>query len=308
MSYTPSDERSDRARRPGARRPRPTARQVRRRRWVAGLLVALAFGAVAAAALAVIPSGDDRSTESAPRGRASPSAGPGPRALPLEVISVGSGARAARIFRPAGVDGTLPGVIFLHGWGLVAPDDYRPWIRHLARAGNAVIVPRYQRDQHSDPGRALSDALGGIRAALRRAPIADGSLVVAGHSAGAALAADYAASSGRLGLPVPVAVFAVYPGRRILGYPAGIPAVEPGDIEPGTYLTVMAGANDVVVGQAPAQELIVSAPQLGKDRRRFVLVQRAGVADHYGPTRATRAARSAFWLRLDRLITQARGD
>jgi acetyl esterase/lipase len=210
--------------------------------------------------------------------------------------------------RPAGATAPLPGVIFLHGWGLVRRADYRPWIRHLARAGNEVIVPRYQRDESSDPGRALADALAGIRAALRRAPIADGSLVVAGHSAGAALAADYAAVSAQRGLPVPVGVYAVYPGRRILGYPAGIPQVDPAEIGARTELTAMAGSTDIVVGQAPAQELVADATAVPAPRKRYVLVQRAGVADHYGPTRATRSARDVFWARLDRLIRRARSD
>lgn len=223
----------------------------------------------------------------------------------LETLRAGRGARGAEVIRPAGAD-RLPGVIFLHGWGLVARSDYRPWIRHLARAGNQVIVPRYQRDEDSDPGRALSDAVAGIRAALRKAPVAEGSLVVAGHSAGGALAADYAASATARGLPTVLAVFSVYPGRRILGYPLGIPEVDPVRIPARTHIVALAGAGDIVVGQAPAQELVTDAQRVPANRKRYQLIRREAVSGHYGPTRSGPVARRVFWGRLDRLIERAR--
>ena len=223
----------------------------------------------------------------------------------LESIRTGGGVRGAEILRPAGGD-DLPGIVFLHGWGLVDRSDYRPWIRHLARAGNQVIVPRYQRDERSDPGRSLDNAIAGIRAAFRTAPGAKRRLVVAGHSAGGALAADYAASARARALPSAVAIFSVYPGRLILGFPGGIPEVDPSRIPAGTRILAMAGARDTVVGQAPAQELIAEASQVGPGWKRYMLVDTPSVADHYGPTRATRRARRAFWVRLDRLIAAAR--
>ena len=291
------------------------------RRWFAWVALALGFAGVAGVAVAVFPDGGGADRGAMPAGRQSPRFPPGRSAddparketarradVSLEVLAVGRGARSAVIVRPAGATAPLPGVIFLHGWGLVRRADYRPWIRHLARAGNVVIVPRYQRNESSDPGRALADALAGIRAALRGARIAGGSLVVAGHSAGAALAADYAATSGQRRLPVPVAVYAVYPGRVILGYPGGIPEADPAQISARTELVAMAGSADVVVGQAPAQRLVADAIAVPAARKRYVLVRRAGLADHYGPTRSTRAARSVFWARLDRLIARARGS
>ena len=310
--------RSDHSRKPPARArpPRAAAVTARRRRRRGAAVAALLAGAIAAAgAVAAAPSSDRHAGGDAP-----PRATPGASAaatppvaavstaaarLRLEVLRAGSGVRSAEIVRPRG-GGDLPGVVFLHGWGLVARSDYRPWIRHLAREGNQVIVPRYQRDEHSDPGRALADALAGIRAAFRRAPGARTSLVAAGHSAGGALAADYAASARARKLPRPVAVFSVYPGRKILGYPNGIPEIDPARIAPGTWLTAMAGANDVVVAQAPAQTLIRDATGVSPRRKRYVLVRTPSVADHYGPTRATRTTRRVFWARLDRLIARAR--
>ncbi len=91
------------------------------------------------------------------------------------------------------VDGRVPVVLFLHGWGATRPRFYRPWLDHLAREGNAVIYPRYQDSFVDQPAEVLGNALAGMRLALRRIDEEPGSLVVAGHSAGGALAADYAA-------------------------------------------------------------------------------------------------------------------
>ena len=208
--------------------------------------------------------------------------------------------------RRAGAQGPQPVVIFLHGWGFTQRSAYRGWIRHLAALGNTVIVPRYQRDSREDPRRVRSHALAGIRQALRRAPAKPGTLVVAGHSAGGALAADYAAVAGSLRLPRPVALFSVYPGRRILGYPGGIPEADPRRIPPTTRIVALAGALDAVVGEEPARSLVARATQVLRAWRRLVRVTTTAAADHLAPTRDDLAARRAFWRRLDRLIAAAR--
>ena len=231
---------------------------------------------------------------------------PPPRPRPIVRFTVGGGRRSAAIVRRAGATGPQPVVIFLHGWGYTRPSAYRRWIRHLAALGNTVIVPRYQRDAQEDPSRVREHALAGIRRALRRAPARPGTLVVAGHSAGGALAADLAAVAASAGLPRPVAVFAVYPGRRILGYPGGIPAADPRRIPAATRVVALAGARDTVVGEEPARQLIASTTAVPPSRRRVVRVT-SSAADHPAPLRDDAAARAAFWRRLDRLIERARG-
>ena len=216
----------------------------------------------------------------------------------------GQGASRAAVVRPD-APGPLPVVIFLHGWGYQQERSYRRWIQHLARRGNAVIVPRYQTSRRSDPARVRAAMIRGVRTALRHVDAAPGSLVVAGHSAGAALAADFAAVARARRLPRPRAVFAVYPGRAIIGTP-GIPAADPRRIPRSTRLLVLAGERDVVVGRGPGQQLVQMATRIPRTRRRFVLVRDAAVSDHLAPLRASRAARRAFWHRLDRLIDAAR--
>jgi dienelactone hydrolase len=137
-----------------------------------------------------------------------------------------------------------------------------------------------------------------VRAALRRAPVDERSLVVAGHSAGGALAADYAAGAEDAGLPPPVAVFAAYPGRRIGGLPGLV--TERGPAPRGVEVVALAGARDEVVGSAFARRIA----RLG--RGRLVRVADPAVADHLGPQRPGAAARRAFWAPLDRLIARAR--
>ena len=254
--------------------------------------------------------GKDEARPSKPSGTPTPvAASPPPpvaRASPVPIVRrrYGRGASGVAVVRP-GSAGPHPAVIFLHGWGYQQERAYRRWIQHLARRGNAVIVPRYQAGLRSDPARVRGAMLRGIRAALRRVDVVPGSLVVAGHSAGAALAADYAAVAGPQRLPRPRAVFAVYPGRAIIGTP-GIPAADPRRIAPDTRLLALAGADDVVVGQAPARQLVQAAAQIPPSRRRFVLVEHSDVSDHLAPLRSSSAARHAFWRRLDRLLESAR--
>jgi acetyl esterase/lipase len=240
-------------------------------------------------------------------GRVGGDAGERRRPVRVRTTSVGEGARAVTILRPAGATEPLPAVIFLHGWGETRVSDYGGWLRHLAREGSAVIFPRYQRDESSRPDRALESAVAGIRAALRKeVKIAPESVVVAGHSAGGALAADYAAAARREGLPPAQAVLAVYPGRAILGYPGGIPAVDPDRIPRSTRIVALAGDADAVVGTEPARALVESASRVPRSRRRLVIVRNDAVDDHYAAERTGRAARQTFWRRLDRLIARAR--
>ena len=190
-------------------------------------------------------------------------------------------------------------VLFLHGWGGKRPRFYRPWLEHLARAGNAVIYPRYQDSVVEPPPQVLGNVLAGVRAALARIDEDPGSLVVAGHSAGGALAADYAVIARSVRLPVPLAVFSAYPGRRLPRLPFGIPELDPGRIPASTRVVALAGTRDRVVGTRPARRL---ARLAGARQRSLVIVSDPAAADHLGPQRADAAARREFWARLDRLI------
>jgi pimeloyl-ACP methyl ester carboxylesterase len=210
---------------------------------------------------------------------------------------LGRGPGAVTVIRAADLEEDVPVVLFLHGWGATEPRAYRPWLEHLARAGNAVLYPRYQDSFAEPPAQVLGNIVLGVRAALRRVDEDPRSLVVAGHSAGGALAADYAAVARSVGLPPPRAVFAACPGRRFRGARLGIPSA--GEIPPGVEVLAVQGADDRVVDPGAAREIGA--------RGRLVVVRAAGARDHLAPQRDTPVAQREFWDRLDALIGDARG-
>jgi len=214
---------------------------------------------------------------------------------------IGDGPAAVTIIRPEGLDDDVPVVLFLHGWGATEPRAYRPWLEHLAREGNAVVYPRYQQSVAEPPAQVLGNAQAGIRLAFDELDLRRDGLVVAGHSAGGALAADYAAIAARADLPPPRAVLSMYPGRSFRGIDVGIPSAGP--VPAGVTLRVLTGAEDQVVDPRDAQAIVRDART---DDRRLILIRAAGAADHLGPQRDTPIARGEFWARLDRMIAAAR--
>lgn len=232
---------------------------------------------------------------------------PGRVTLALEEVRVGRGPTGGVVLRPAVGPLRLPVVVFLHGIYAIEPSYYRPWLEHLARQGNVVIYPSYQ-GVVSLPGTYLSNVRTAVAAALERVPADASTLVIAGHSAGGALAADYAATAASAGLPVPRAVFAAYPGRRLANLPLGIPAPDLRGIGPGTRIVVLAGADDLVVGTLEADRIVNGAVRVPRARRSYTIVGDPAVDDHVAPQRADAAARAEFWARLDRLLAETRGS
>ena len=219
-----------------------------------------------------------------------------------ERTNVGRGATGAAIFRPAG-SAAGPVVVLLHGWTRVDPRIYAPWIDHLVRRGATVIFPVYQAAPYLDTVSPLANTLAAVTVALREVPISRGRLVVAGYSAGGALAVDFAASARAAGLPAPAAVFSVYPGRSLPGIPLRIPAVSARNIAAGTRLVVLAGERDRVVGTRVARQIARSA---SRARVTIGIVRNDAVDDHGAPERYDALARRTFWMPLDRLIAAAR--
>jgi acetyl esterase/lipase len=214
-------------------------------------------------------------------------------------VDVGSAARGAAIFRARDAGTPGPVVVFLHGWSVVDPASYGQWIGHLVRAGATVVYPTYQAAPFVDTVTPLANTLVALRLALAEVRVAPGRLVVAGHSAGGALAADYAASARAAGLPAPAAVFSVYPGRSLRGIPLRIPTVSARTIPAATRVLVLAGARDRVVGTRVARTIVRTATRAHATLR---IVRDPAVDDHGAPLRSEPAARRAFWAPLDRLV------
>jgi acetyl esterase/lipase len=217
-------------------------------------------------------------------------------------IDIGRGAQGAAVFRRrARAWGDGPVVVFLHGWTAIGPRAYGAWIGHLARAGATVIYPTYQVAPFIDTISPLPNLLAAIAAVDEKLPVLRRRPVVVGHSAGGALAADYAASARAAGLPSPAAVLSVYPGRSLRGIPLRIPPVSARNIPGGTRVRVLAlaGEDDRVVGTFVAREIVRTATRADATLR---IVRDAAANDHGAPQRSDDAARRAFWRPLDRLI------
>jgi len=215
-------------------------------------------------------------------------------------VDVGRGPTSAAIFRPADARDPGPIVVFLHGWVAVDPRFYGAWIGHLVRGGATVIYPAYQEPPFLDTVTPLANTLVALRLAFEAVPPTGRRLVVAGHSAGGALAADYAASARAAQLPSPAAVFSVYPGRALRGISLRIPTVDARNIPPGTRVVVLAGARDRVVGTGFARTIARTATRANASLR---IVRDRRVDTHGAPQGSSPAARRTFWAPLDRLLS-----
>ena len=217
-----------------------------------------------------------------------------------ERIDLGQDAQAVSIFRRAGASGAPgPVVILLHGWVALNPARYGAWIGHLVHQGVTVIYPAYQTRPAYDTTTPLANVLAGVRAALGQVLLAPGRLVIAGHSAGGALAADYAAVAVDHGLPAPAAVFSVYPGRKLRHLKVPIPTTDLAQIAPGTRVVALAGERDEAVGSGTAERIVRAATRADA----VLQIVRDDAADeHSAPRRTNDAARRTFWDPLDELV------
>ena len=264
----------------------------RRRRLV---LAGVGVGVLVGVALALIlASPDDGGGEAR---------SPAPEAI--EQVVVGRGVRAAVVLRARRTAPTAPVVVFLHGWGAVDSELYGPWLRHLARRGATVVFPIYQQPPFIDVRTPLRNVRAAVRGGLRRIG-RHGPMVAAGHSAGGALAADLTASARAAGLPVPVAVYAVYPGRSLEAFPGTrLDGPTLSRIPRRTRILALASPRDRVVGTATAREIVARATRVPAARRALRIIRDPALGDHRAPLGAGPRARRTFWAPLDRLIQRA---
>jgi len=258
----------------------------------------------ASATVAPAPTTPARTSAAAPQATPPAQADPARPDLPtdLDITFTGVGAKGAWVLRREGRRRD-PVALFLHGWTAVAPELYGPWLTHLVRKGSTVVYPVYQDAPFLAPAVAFDGVVAGVRSALREEKLPREGWVVAGHSAGGAMSADYAARAQTLGLPPARGVFAAYPGRQARGIPLKLPEADPAQIPRSTRLVALYGANDEVVGDTTAKRTIARAKA---DREQLVRVDDPDVDDHLGPQRSGPATRREFWRRLDALVAAVR--
>ena len=215
--------------------------------------------------------------------------------------SLGAGTNQVWLFEPKG-QAPRALVVFLHGRGDAREDTpyyHRPWLRHLAKRGNAVLYPRYEKiPGDSRALRFLVDAVPPAAAQLPKGlPV-----ILIGYSRGGGLAVDYAALHPEVGIPRAVlAVFPVLLDARL--HLRSIP--------PSVRFLFLVGDRDTQVGADGARDLLQQLLEARYPRRllgaELVRSQGAFKATHLSVLEDSPGARKAFWARADRLIAAVTG-
>jgi pimeloyl-ACP methyl ester carboxylesterase len=217
---------------------------------------------------------------------------------------LGSGPDAVWYWPAAGKPKSV--VVFLHGYSGTAaeetPVNHVPWLRHLAKEGNDVIYPRYERGGGPNPFPHL-DA--GVAAARKK--LGDPTLptVVIGYSRGGRIAVDYAAFRAAAGHETR-AVLAVFPAIH-----APFEVLGPlQDLDSKTKVVMMVGDRDTGVAGSGAHELLYRLAAVNFPPSRIqidgVKSTKGFVANHLSPMDTSAQAQNAFWKPADRLIDSVR--
>jgi len=210
---------------------------------------------------------------------------------PSDAATVEAG--TADVFHPEGESRAT--VVLLHGWSDRTPRNYLQWIRHLTGRNITVVFPRYQASLRSSRRQMLAGAVAGVRDGLAELGLTDRPLIAAGYSYGAGLAVVAAAEAERWGIPVPSAVFGVFP-YFVRGHDRG-----PLAVPPTTTVTMLVGDRDQVVGERGAASIVNSiTPHPAAVR--MLASDDDCTYGHLSALQSTPAAQSAFWSPLDRIV------
>jgi len=221
---------------------------------------------------------------------------------PLVERSVGTGPHQLWVFQEKGREPKSV-VVFLHGLGGASeetPVNHLAWLRHLARRGNMVVFPRYERY----PGDALApqfllETLGGL---ARSTNVAEKPFLLLGYSRGGGLAVTYSAIAAAAGLE-PGTVVGLFPGINDK-------QLDPHGAAPGTRYVFFVGDRDEVVGSRGASALRRWLLANGYPKKLIsVETIRSNpefTASHLSALEATPAAQKALWAPVDRLVDDLR--
>jgi pimeloyl-ACP methyl ester carboxylesterase len=223
-----------------------------------------------------------------------PSTGPGGSNYSHEGVrqlQYGWGGHQFWIFEPTNPTPTsAPLIVFNHGWSAFFPSSYQAWIDHLVRRGNIVIYPRYQLGLVIGVRYSTSNAIQAVKKAITILQNSDhvqpdlDKFAIVGHSLGGGITAEMAVLAEQNGLPRPKAIMPVQPFIRsdtMMKNFHAIPAT--------TFLLVVVGENDTIVGDYAGKLIFSSSDQIPFDQKDFIIqrTDRYGspalVADHFAP-------------------------
>lgn len=257
---------------------------------------------------------------------AQPKAGPGGTAYRFDSVSserIGTRPRGATAFTPEGVGKAtldeLPVIVFIHGFTAVEPQRYGGWITHLVKRGAVVVYPDYQDAGVFAGGqdRYIENMFTGIGDALTGLGLRPEKVHVVGHSLGAVLTMVYGTTALEHGLPPAASLMLIEPGGCAncgngIGFGVPVPLDHP--LPEDSLVSIVAGADDALVGSSDADVLSTMASDVPAERQRFVMVRGdahgtvALVADHLFPQTAGSGGEEdaldwyGLWRPLDALI------
>ncbi len=243
--------------------------------------------------------------------------GPGGADYPYSsVVESDHGAGDTRywIFEPGSPGtGSHPFVVFVHGYGALTPDPYRPWLEHLAKKGNVVVYPAYQSSLSTPPFDYTPNAAAAIRDAIAEIQGGGHATVdllragVTGHSYGGVIAANLAAQHAQFALPGFLAVMCNAPGTG--GWDT---YADYSDIPSGTLLLTVVCEDDGTVLPTDAKRIFDQSTSVSLADKDFVTLRHDyhGVpplsADHLAPASPVNAFDwRGFWKWFDALLDAA---
>jgi pimeloyl-ACP methyl ester carboxylesterase len=220
-----------------------------------------------------------------------PKSGPGGADNPgIEIVKRGIGTPSNAAYVYYGKDGRAeprPVIVMLHAWGAVNPSIYAGWIDHLARRGYLVVFPSFQdvgRTRPVDASARMESLVKNVLAALGTDPDVKPDLTkvaVIGHSAGAGIAANFAANAKTSGLPAPRLVLMVMAGGIASDEKSrGVQIGDLAQIDPATNLVAIVGDREAQASERISRRLLREASAVPQTRKLFV---RIGSDDHGFP-------------------------
>jgi acetyl esterase/lipase len=229
-----------------------------------------------------------------------PSIGPGGTDYAYSGVNVstyGEGENQYWIFEPdSPTNASLPVIIFMHGWGITTPTLYRSWINHLVKKGNIVIYPRYQLDISTPSDRFTPNSITAIKAAVMELERGNhvrpqtNKIAIVGHSVGGLISVNIASIANAEGIPQPLAVFAVEPGKSRSSKDTVGPVLENiTNMPKNTLLLALAGDQDNWVGDQDARRIIKETIQIPNENKDFILMNTDEhgyppiIGDHFSP-------------------------
>lgn len=221
---------------------------------------------------------------------------------PVETGPYTSGANGVWVFRPAGKPKAV--VVFFHGQG--GPTEAQPvshiaWINDLLDHGAIVIYPRWEL---SFVRAAMPHVIAGMKKAVSKVDVKGLPVLSLGYSRGGGLAVEYAAEAPKHAVPVPDAVFSVFPSPfGDWSHPINLKP-----IRHDTTIQFLVGQADTVVGTSGLRLLLLRLERAefppGKVHVHVVKSHGTFVADHAAPMGVSPEAQKAFWVPADKLLEQ----